>query len=81
MYMDLSDELDYMDLDCYGKRIVLDLVWQRCAIWLRDFMRRGRKGEKRFWIYVVMYFWSTKERQLWSLDMGRKRHRIGLRRY
>jgi len=37
-----------------------------------DFMRRERKGEKRFWICVVVYFWSTEERQPLGLDMGRK---------
>ena len=62
--------------------IVKDWSW----IWFgindmaSDFMRRERKGEKRIWICIVVYFWSTEERQLWSLDTGRKRHRIGLRK-
>ena len=30
--MDLSDELDYMDLDCYGKRMVLDMIWHAVMI-------------------------------------------------
>jgi hypothetical protein len=60
--------------------MVLDLVWLRYDT-ASDFMRRERKGEKRLWIYVVTYFWSTEERQLWTLDTGRKRNRIRLRRY
>ena len=67
------------DLSRYCKRMVLDLVWQRYDM-VSDFIRRGRKGEKQFWIYGVVYFRSTEERQLWSLDTGRKRNRIGLRR-
>jgi hypothetical protein len=32
--MDLSDELDYMDLDCYGKRMVLDMIWHAVMVGL-----------------------------------------------
>jgi hypothetical protein len=32
--MDLSDELDYMDLDCYGKRMVRDMIWHAVMIGL-----------------------------------------------
>jgi hypothetical protein len=41
-----------------------------------DLMRRERKGEKQFWIYGVVYFWSTEERQPWSLDMGIRKEKL-----
>src|SRR5271170_8495082 len=93
--MNLSYEFGYMDLDCYVKRMVLDMIWHAVLIglvlkdlsryckrlalemvWRRlmdmasDFMRRERKGEKRFWICVVVYFWSPEERRPWSLKTG-----------
>jgi hypothetical protein len=44
IWIRLSDELDYIDLDCYGKRMALDLVWQRYGI-ASEFLRKERKGE------------------------------------
>lgn len=60
------NELDYLDLDCYGKRMVPDMVGQR--IWLRIF-EKGKERVKQFWIYVVVtllvnfgvWIWEGKE--------------------